>query len=114
MTQGTLATTNNPLDVAIQGKGFLVVKNDNGQFYTRAGNLHLDANGFLVSDNGSKVQGYARNPATGLIDPNQGLTALNIPAGIDNPVPTSNFELGNESRRKCPGRHAVQYFSPGL
>src|SRR5688572_5175927 len=38
MTQGTVQTTNNPLDVAIQGKGFLVVRNDNGQFYTRAGN----------------------------------------------------------------------------
>ncbi len=102
MTQGTLATTNNPLDLAIQGKGFLVVKNDNGQFYTRAGNLHLDANGFLVSDNGSKVQGYARNPATGLIDPNQGLTALNIPAGIDNPVPTSNFELAMNLDANAP------------
>ena len=33
MSQGTIQTTNNPLDVAIQGKGFLVVKSDNGQFY---------------------------------------------------------------------------------
>src|SRR5438067_2042424 len=65
MTQGTLETTNNPLDVAIQGKGFFVVKNNGGQFFTRAGNLHLDADGNLVSDNGSKVQGYVRNPASG-------------------------------------------------
>src|SRR5207244_8788587 len=49
MSQGTLQTTNNPLDVAIQGKGFLIVKNNDGQFYTRAGNLHLDSSGNLVS-----------------------------------------------------------------
>src|SRR3989442_11082031 len=40
MSQGTIQTTNNPLDVAIQGKGFLVVKNNNGQFYTPARNMH--------------------------------------------------------------------------
>src|SRR5436305_795308 len=38
MSQGTIQTTNNPLDVAIQGKGFLVAKDGNGQFFTRAGN----------------------------------------------------------------------------
>src|SRR6266481_4099178 len=52
-TQGSLQTTNNPLDVAIQGNGFLVVKNNNGQFFTRAGNLHLDADGNLVTESGA-------------------------------------------------------------
>jgi flagellar hook protein FlgE len=93
MTQGTIQTTNNPLDVAIQGKGFLVVKNDSGQFYTRAGNMHLDSNGYLVSDNGSAVQGYVRNPATGKIDSNLGLTSIKMPSGVDSPISTSLFEL---------------------
>src|SRR5689334_9495704 len=48
-SQGGLETTNNPLDVAIQGAGFLVVNNSEGQFYTRAGHLQLDANGNLVT-----------------------------------------------------------------
>src|SRR5207253_8760760 len=30
MSQGTVQTTNNPMDVAIEGKGFLVLKNSNG------------------------------------------------------------------------------------
>jgi flagellar hook protein FlgE len=93
MTQGTIQTTNNPLDVAIQGKGFLVVKNNNGQFYTRAGNMHLDANGNLVSENGSTVQGYVQNPATGLVDPNLGLSSIKMPSGVGSPLATSNFEL---------------------
>src|SRR5438874_12702930 len=78
-TQGSLQTTNNPLDVAIQGKGFLVVKDSAGQFYTRAGNLRLDADGNLVTQSGENVQGYRRNPTTGLIDSNLGLTSLKVP-----------------------------------
>jgi flagellar hook protein FlgE len=93
MGQGTFQTTNNPLDAAIQGKGFFVVKNNNGQFYTRAGNFHLDANGMLVSDNGSNVQGYMRNPVTGQVDPTLGITDIKVPAGIDSPVMTSEFGL---------------------
>lgn len=90
---GSLLTTNNPLDVAIQGKGFLVVQNGNGQFYTRAGNLKLDADGSLVSESGANIQGYTRNPSTGAIDPNLGLSSVKIPSGLANPVATSEFEL---------------------
>jgi flagellar hook protein FlgE len=93
MSQGSLQTTNNPLDLAIQGKGMLVVKNSTGQFYTRAGNLHLDSNGSLVSDSGAEVQGYMRNPLTGKIDSTLGLTAVKIPSGIDNPIVTSEYEM---------------------
>src|ERR1700733_4633114 len=35
-SQGSITTTGNPLDVAIQGSGFLVVDSAQGQFYTRA------------------------------------------------------------------------------
>jgi flagellar hook protein FlgE len=93
MTQGTFMTTNNPLDVAINGKGFFVVRNNNGQFYTRAGNLRMDANGYLVSDAGAEIQGYMRNPVTGLVDRNLGMSSLKIPSGIDNPIATSQFQL---------------------
>src|SRR5438094_3578900 len=92
-TQGSLQTTNNPLDVAVQGKGFLVVKNGQGQFYTRAGNLHLDADGNLVTSSGALVQGYTRNAATGQIDSNLGLTTIKMPSGLDSPVSTSQFEI---------------------
>lgn len=92
-SQGSVQTTNNPLDVAIQGKGFLVVKNDNGQSYTRAGNLHLDADGNLVAENGANVQGYTRNSTTGLVDRNLGLNSIKMPSGLASPAETSAFEL---------------------
>src|SRR5262245_58424500 len=77
-----LQTTNNPLDVAIQGKGLLVLNSANGRFYTRAGNLHLDANNNLVAENGMNVQGYLRNPLTGTVDPNLGVQNIQMPANL--------------------------------
>jgi flagellar hook protein FlgE len=91
--QGSLQTTNNPLDVAIQGSGFLVVNNAQGQFYTRAGNLQLDANGNLVNQGGANVQGYLQNPTTGQID-TTALQSIKIPSGLNNPVATSDFNAG--------------------
>jgi flagellar hook protein FlgE len=91
--QGSLKTTNNPLDVAIQGSGFLVVNNAQGQFFTRAGNLQLDANGNLVTQAGANVQGYGQDPATGQIDTTV-LSAIKIPSGLNNPVATSQFNVG--------------------
>src|SRR5919205_434460 len=42
-TQGAIQTTSGLLDAAVQGDGFFVVKNDNGNtFYTRAGNFMAD------------------------------------------------------------------------
>jgi flagellar hook protein FlgE len=92
-SDGGIQTTNNPLDVAIQGKGFLVVNDKGTQLYTRAGNLHLDANNNLVADNGMNIQGYVLNPSTQLVDPNLGLQNIQLPTGVENPVQTSNFSL---------------------
>lgn len=47
-TQGTITSTGNPLDAAIQGNGFFVVNNGSEDYYTRAGAFSVDANGYLV------------------------------------------------------------------
>lgn len=54
---GTLRATSNPLDVAIESKGFLEVMTDNGVAYTRQGNLHLDSAGRLTNGQGFPVSG---------------------------------------------------------
>jgi len=56
--QGVIQNTGNSLDVAIDGTGFLSVRNDNQTFYTRAGNLTVDSQGYLVDQNGGRVQGF--------------------------------------------------------
>lgn len=59
-TSGSIQSSSGPLDVAIQGDGFLVVKNSsNASLYTRAGNLTTDAAGVLTTATGEYVQGWA-------------------------------------------------------
>jgi flagellar basal-body rod protein FlgG len=56
-TQGSLNTTGNSLDVAIQGRGFFQVLMPDGTFgYTRDGSFKLSAEGELVTASGYKVQ----------------------------------------------------------
>jgi len=56
-SQGDLEQTSNPLDLAIQGGGFFKVQRPGGDYaYTRAGNLRVDGDGHLVTQNGEKVQ----------------------------------------------------------
>jgi flagellar hook protein FlgE len=69
--QGTFSTTEVPTDVAINGKGFFVVKDSstNEQFYTRAGHYHFDNQGYYVNNEGKRVQGYLYdNAGTSLIE----------------------------------------------
>jgi flagellar basal-body rod protein FlgG len=55
--QGNLRETGNPLDVAIQGEGFIRVQlNDGRQALTRDGGLHLDGNRRLATSTGALVQ----------------------------------------------------------
>tara|TARA_B100000686_G_scaffold348459_1_gene439543 strand:+ start:1305 stop:2093 length:789 start_codon:yes stop_codon:yes gene_type:complete len=56
-TQGTLDQTNNVFDVALDGEGFFVVDTPDGVRYTRKGNLHLDEQNNLVTQNGFLLQG---------------------------------------------------------
>ncbi len=58
-TQGTLQTTSNALDLAIEGDGFFIVREASGaQYYTRAGQYKLDKSGDIVNPEGLNLQGY--------------------------------------------------------
>lgn len=55
-TDGEQQTTGNPLDVAVQGPGFLAVQDLAGaEAYTRAGDLHVDPSGQLMTTGGRPV-----------------------------------------------------------
>jgi flagellar basal-body rod protein FlgG len=56
-TQGTMSTTGNSLDVALDGPGFFqVLMPDGGTAYTRDGALRLSDEGRLVTSNGLPIQ----------------------------------------------------------
>jgi flagellar hook protein FlgE len=57
--QGALEFTGNVTDLAIQGKGFFVVRNGEEQLFTRAGAFTIDSKGKLVNSSGFALQGWA-------------------------------------------------------
>jgi flagellar basal-body rod protein FlgF len=59
LSAGTIEQTGNPLNVAIDGKAFLVIQTARGERYTRNGAMHLNGNGELVTSEGDQVLGDA-------------------------------------------------------
>ncbi len=57
-TQGNISTTNNPLDIAINGGGFFRMDNNGEINYQRNGQFQLDRMGYIVSASGAKLTGY--------------------------------------------------------
>lgn len=75
-SQGSLATSANVLDLAIDGNGFFVVKNaQGGTFYSRAGAFRLDKNNNVVDPSGFQLQGFLAD-TTGAITGSIGNVSL--------------------------------------
>jgi flagellar hook protein FlgE len=81
-SQGNLTTTNNPLDIAINGGGFFRMSNDGAISYTRNGQFHLDKNGDIINDSGLHLTGYPVD-STGTVVP---ATPTNLQLS-SNPIP---------------------------
>ena len=62
LRQGSLSSTGNPLDFAIQGSGYFTVQTPLGARYTRNGHLQLDSQGQLVTSQGYPVLSAAGQP----------------------------------------------------
>lgn len=74
-TQGTLAQTDNSLDIAIQGRGFLqILMPDGATAYTRDGSLSMNSQGQLVTSSGYEVD-------PGVTIPNETLSVTIAPDG---------------------------------
>ncbi|MDZ4689361.1 MAG: flagellar hook-basal body protein [Planctomycetaceae bacterium] len=61
-TQGPLQVTNRPLDVAVMGPGFLQVGTPNGPLLTRNGQLAMDVEGRLTTQEGHPLHDVAGQP----------------------------------------------------
>lgn len=93
--QGTFERTGITTDLALQGPGMFVLKNNGEQFYSRAGAFVFDANGKLVNpQNGAVVQGKIAND-DGVIPPGNNLEDIEIDTNLKLPaVATSLIKWG--------------------
>ncbi len=98
-TQGNIATTTNPLDLAINGNGFFEVSNGSQTLYTRNGQFQADKDGFITTNTGLKLVGY---PATADGTIQTGAAApLQLPTSGVAPNPTSRItvEMNLDARK---------------
>ncbi len=85
ISQGEIKETGNPLDLAISGDGFFVVKGKEKTFYTRRGDFVVDKDGRLSTKDGYLVQGEG-----GVIT----LTSGEVSVGEDGTVSVDGEEVG--------------------
>lgn len=60
-SQGNVTSSNNPLDLAINGGGFFRMSTNGAITYGRNGQFALDKSGFIVNANGARLTGYTAN-----------------------------------------------------
>lgn len=129
MTQSSLQNTGFGMDVAITGEGFLQVMDADGNiFYTKAGMLDYDSNGYLTDINGNFVLGAASadgKPGTqkikldniGSVDPTKPeakvlLNGINYTLTASNPDKAGNVGISFGSSSDIPdGLDAVATIS---
>jgi len=102
-SEGTLTTTDQATDMAIQGNGFFVINNNGTQELTRAGNFQLDNEGNLTTTDGSSVMGYGT--VNGVVTVGGALQPLQLPIGATQQArASSTFSLtGNLSSTAAVG-----------
>jgi flagellar basal body rod protein FlgG len=89
MTQGTLAPTDRPLDLALHGPGFFVLETPQGDVYTRNGTFQVSATGQLVDSSGRTVAG-----ASGPIIVPQGTSSQAVSVSNDGRVSVGDASIG--------------------
>lgn len=102
--QGNLESTGQNTDLAIQGDGLFVLSDGSRNYFTRAGNFQLDANGRMVSPaNGFKVQGINAD-SDGVLSTGSAITDIALPFGKKSPAraTTSVTMTGNLDARAQP------------
>jgi len=118
--QGSIVNTGNPLDVAIEGAGYFVVRNGEQYLYTRAGAFGIDAAGRLVDPStGYRVQ---RIGLTGEPLPQEsygfqvpGDSSIRVPYGVALPAKaTSEISVSGNLSSDATGAPRAQVLTSSL
>ena len=120
--QGPLLSTGNAFDLAIEGEGFLLVREGNRSFLTRSGALRLDGQGNLVDEKGGFVQGFSAqaqyrrtliNSVSSVPGEALAATDASLTLRTDNPMQVGNIRI--EPRMTIPPKAtSIVHFAGNL
>jgi flagellar hook protein FlgE len=108
-SQGNVSVTSNPLDMAINGKGFYRMDQNGAISYTRNGQFRFDSQGFIVNSQGLNLTGYGVDANGNILPAAPGPIQISF-ADVP-PQTTSQFIVGmNFDARETPPTTAL--FNP--
>ena len=91
-TQGNVSTTDNPMDLAINGAGFFQVSDGKSPVaYTRNGQFKMDREGYIVNNAQQKLLGYMAD-GNGVIQPGRAVP-LQLPTGGIDPSASTRVQM---------------------
>jgi len=111
-SQGNITSTNNPLDVAINGGGFYRMSQNGVITYSRNGQFHLDSQGYLVDSNDLHVTGYGVDASGNVVATSP--TDIQISTSDLAPSPTGKFgaSMNLDARASVPVTGAFSQTDP--
>lgn len=134
ITQGNVDSTEKVTDLAISGDGYFKVKGSDGESYTRDGSFHFDREGYLVTNDNQRVQGFESDEKGQIINkvsdikfpralvPAKGTTEMRLDLNLDSrvdttkkfdandPYATSHYSTGVEMYDSQGNKHLVTFF----
>lgn len=106
LAQGNVDATEKVTDLAISGDGYFKVKGSDGESYTRDGSFHFDKEGYLVSNDNQRVQGFQTDEKGNILNkladikfpraliPAKATKELKLDLNLDSRVePTKKFDI---------------------
>lgn len=119
LLQGNVDHTENATDLAVSGDGMFTLMGSEGQTFTRDGSFHFDKEGYLVTNDNQRVQGYLADDKGKItsnigdvqlpkaITPARATKELNVALNLD-----SRLGIGKKFDIKDP--HATTQYSTGV
>lgn len=134
ITQGNVDATEKVTDLAISGDGYFKVRGSDGESYTRDGSFHFDREGYLVTNDDQRVQGFETDERGNIVNktgdikfpraliPAKATTELKMDLNLDSrveptktfdpkdPYATSHYSTGVEVYDSQGNKHLVTFF----
>ncbi len=134
LIQGNVDSTEKVTDLAISGDGYYKVKGSDGESFTRDGSFHFDREGYLVTNDNQRVQGFPADEKGRILNkledvkfpraliPARGTQTIKMDLNLDSrvtpdkkfdpkdPYATSHYSTGIEMYDSQGNKHLVSFF----
>jgi flagellar hook protein FlgE len=136
LVQGGVDSTEKATDLAISGDGYFVCRGSDGESFTRDGSFHFDREGYLVTNDNQRIQGFQADDKGQVINkigdirfpralvPAKASTKIKMDLNLDSrigldklktfnpkePYTTSDYSTGVEMYDSQGNKHLVTFF----